>query len=131
MKRVITAAVLIPLVLLLLLKGSFLLCRGCNGIGGRTCCLGISLHRRVPRVPTHSGSDRHRGSLRRDLLQPGSHLAGARPLQLVLVLVCSFRSPLERVLPDTAFSIFPLLYIGLTLATLPLLWVQAGRSLAR
>ena len=49
---------------------------------------------------------------------------------LVLVLVCSFGSPLERVLRDSAFSIFPLLYIGLTLATLPLLWVQAdGPSL--
>ena len=36
----------------------------------------------------------------------------------------AFRSPLERVLPDSAFSLFPLLYIGLTLATVPLLWIQ-------
>jgi phosphatidate cytidylyltransferase len=42
-----------------------------------------------------------------------------------VVLACSFSSPLERVLRDSAFSIFPLLYIGLALATLPLLWVQA------
>ena len=45
-------------------------------------------------------------------------------MQLGLLLVCSFRSPLERVLPDTAFSIFALIYIGLTLATVPLLWAQ-------
>ncbi len=43
---------------------------------------------------------------------------------LVLLVVCSFRSPLERVLPDAAFSVFGLLYCGLTLATLPLIWVQ-------
>jgi phosphatidate cytidylyltransferase len=43
---------------------------------------------------------------------------------LVLLIVCSFRSPLERVLPDTAFSVFGLLYCGLTLATVPLVWVQ-------
>ena len=49
---------------------------------------------------------------------------------LVLLLVCSFASPLERVLRDSALSIFPLLYIGLTLATLPLLWVRPDRSLA-
>ncbi len=54
---------------------------GCNGIGGRTCRLGISLHRRLPRIPAHSGSDRHSGTLRRNLLQPGPHFAGARPLQ--------------------------------------------------
>ena len=45
-------------------------------------------------------------------------------MQLVLLIVCSFRSPLERVLPDTAFSVFGLIYIGLTLATMPLVWVQ-------
>ena len=43
---------------------------------------------------------------------------------LVLLVVCSFRSPLERVLPDTAFSIFGLLYCGLTMATVPMVWVQ-------
>jgi phosphatidate cytidylyltransferase len=43
---------------------------------------------------------------------------------LVLLVVCSFRSPLDRVLPDTAFSVLGLLYIGLTLATVPLVWAQ-------
>ena len=43
---------------------------------------------------------------------------------LVLFLVSGFRSPLERVLPDVAFSVFGLLYCGLTLATLPLVWIQ-------
>jgi phosphatidate cytidylyltransferase len=35
--------------------------------------------------------------------------------------VCTFRSTLDRVLPDTAFSVFGLLYCGLTLATVPLI----------
>jgi phosphatidate cytidylyltransferase len=49
---------------------------------------------------------------------------------LILLVVCSFRSPLERVLPDTAFSVFCLIYIGLTLAAIPLVWArQDGRSL--
>jgi phosphatidate cytidylyltransferase len=43
---------------------------------------------------------------------------------LTLLLVCSFRSPLERVLPDTAFSVFGLLYCGLALATVPMVWAQ-------
>jgi phosphatidate cytidylyltransferase len=43
---------------------------------------------------------------------------------LVLLVVCSFGSPLARVLRDAAFSVFGLLYCGLTLVTLPLVWVQ-------
>jgi phosphatidate cytidylyltransferase len=53
------------------------------------------------------------------LILPAIGLCG-----MVLLVVCSFRSPLERVLPDTAFSVFGLIYIGLTLATVPLVWVQ-------
>ena len=42
-------------------------------------------------------------------------------LALALLIVCTFRSPLERVLPDTAYSVFGLLYIGLSMSTLYLL----------
>src|SRR5271154_4984458 len=124
MKRVITAAVLVPLVLLLLLKGSFpmlvaatalvaelatweyLFIADCHGSRRPLVLIGIA---------SLFGATYFNPALILPALSLGS---------LALVLVCSFGSPLERVLPDAAFSIFPLLYIGLSLATLPLLWVQ-------
>jgi phosphatidate cytidylyltransferase len=130
MKRVITAAVLIPLVLLLLLKGSFaalvvatalvaelaaweyLFIADCQGFRRTLVLIAIA----VLFAATFFG--------------PALILPALGLCSLLLVLVSSFASPLERVLRDAAFSIFPLLYIGLTLATLPLLWVQAdGPSL--
>ena len=108
MKRVITAAVLVPLVLLLLSQGILFVVLVADGIGRRTCCLGIPLHRRcargrIPRTLVliaiavlFAATFRNRS-----LILPAIGLCS-----LVLLVVCSFRSPLERVLPDTAFSIF-------------------------
>lgn len=45
-------------------------------------------------------------------------------LSLILLVVCAFNSPVNRVLPDTAYSVFGLIYVGLSLATLPLLSAQ-------
>lgn len=45
-------------------------------------------------------------------------------LSLALLVVCSFRSPVSRVLPDTAYSVFGLIYVGLSLSTLYLLSTQ-------
>ncbi len=42
-------------------------------------------------------------------------------MALALLVICTFRSPLERVLPDTAYSVFGLMYIGLSMSTLYLL----------
>lgn len=42
-------------------------------------------------------------------------------LALGLLVICAFRSPLERVLPDAAYSMFGLLYIGFSMATIYLL----------
>jgi len=53
---------------------------------------------------------------RPDLLAP---VLGA--LSLALLIIGMFRSPLNRVLADTAFSVFGLLYIGLSMSTLYLL----------
>jgi phosphatidate cytidylyltransferase len=124
MKRVITAAVLVPLVLLLLLKGSFpvlvaatalvaelatweyLAIADCHGYRRILVLLSVAL------------------LFAAIFFSPALMLPAIGFCSLVLLLVCSFASPLERVLRDSAFSIFPLLYIGLTLATLPLLWVQ-------
>jgi phosphatidate cytidylyltransferase len=53
---------------------------------------------------------------RSDLLEP---ILGI--LSFALFLVCVFRSPVNRVLPDTAYSIFGLIYIGLPMGMLYLL----------
>jgi phosphatidate cytidylyltransferase len=45
-------------------------------------------------------------------------------LSLALLVLCTFRSPVNRVLPDTAYSVFGLLYIGLSMSTLYLLSSQ-------
>ncbi len=45
-------------------------------------------------------------------------------LSLALLLVCTFSSPIERVLPDASNSIFCLLYTGFTLISLPALHAQ-------
>jgi phosphatidate cytidylyltransferase len=128
MKRVITAAVLIPLVLLLLLKGSFLL-----------VVIATTLVAELATWEYISIADAHGSRLPRVLLLvtivilfaatfrgPSLLLPAIGLCSLVLLIVCGFRSPLERVLPDTAFSVFGLLYCGLTMATVPLVWLQPG-----
>lgn len=45
-------------------------------------------------------------------------------LSLALLVICSFRSSVARVLPDTAYSVFGLIYIGISLSTLYLLSTQ-------
>ena len=126
MKRVITAAVLIPLVLLLLLRGSFLLVVVATALVAELATweyifIADAHGSRTPRnvvliaIAVLFAATFHN----RFLVLPVIGLCS-----LLLLTVCSFRSPLERVLPDTAFSVFGLIYIGLTLATIPLVWVQ-------
>jgi phosphatidate cytidylyltransferase len=126
MKRVITAAVLIPLVLLLLLRGSLLL-----------VVVATALVAELTTWEYISIADAHGSRIPRNLVLIAIAVLFAATFHnrflvlpaiglcsLVLLIVCSFRSPLERVLPDTAFSVFGLIYIGLTLATIPLVWDQ-------
>jgi phosphatidate cytidylyltransferase len=124
MKRVITAAVLIPLVLLLLLKGGFLL------LVMATALVAELATWEYLAIANAHGSRRTLVLIAIAVLFAATFRSSALILpaiglcSLALLLVCSFRSPLERVLPDTAFSVFGLIYIGLTLATVPLIWVQ-------
>ena len=132
MKRVITAAVLIPLVLLLLLRGYFFLVVMATALVAELAAweylsIADAHGSRAPRtlvllaIAVLFAATFHD----RFLILPAIGVCG-----LVLLVVCSFRAPLERVLPDTAFSVFCLIYIGLTLATIPLVWAQQdGRSL--
>ncbi len=132
MKRVITAAILIPLVLLLLLRGYFFLVVVATALVAELATweyisIADAHGARTPRslvliaIAVLFAATFHN----RLLILPAIGLCS-----LVLLVVCSFRSSLERVLPDTAFSVFCLIYIGLTLATIPLVWAQQdGRSL--
>jgi len=129
MKRVLTAVILIPLVIAVIfvsprwpiaLMSLIFVVAGlalweyldlANAIGARTprvvviVCLAILLGVVFLRPL--------------DLMAP---VIGA--LALALLVICTFRSPLERVLPDTAYSVFGLLYIGLSMSTLYLLEQQ-------
>lgn len=121
MKRVLTAAVLIPLVLLLIFKASPLQMTWVVGLvaelalweylaladasGAKTPRIAVMIAVAVLFVVVFR---------RPDFLGP---LLGA--LALGLFILCVFRSPLKRVLPDAAYSIFGLLYVGVPLTTLP------------
>jgi phosphatidate cytidylyltransferase len=126
MKRVITAAVLIPLVVLLILKGSF------PWVAGATALVAELAAWEFLSIADSSGSRTPRILVLFAIAllfaaafhSPYLILPTLGVCSLLLLVVCSFRSPLDRVLPDTAFSIFGLLYIGLTLAAVPLVWVQ-------
>jgi phosphatidate cytidylyltransferase len=126
MKRILTAVVLIPLAIVLVFWAPFwlftLACAAvaelalweylalADGMGAKTprvaaCVAVAALFFFAFRFP--------------DLLTP---LLGG--IALILLALCTFRSPLNRILPDTAFSVFGVLYIGLSLITLPLLSAQ-------
>lgn len=128
MKRVLTAAVLIPLVLLLLFKGPFWLVTLAAAVVAMLAAweflaLADATGARTPRVLVLLGIAALFGCnfWRPDLLTPVISL-----LSLLIFVVVSFRSPLERVLLDTSASIFALLYLGLSLTTIPLLSAQEG-----
>jgi phosphatidate cytidylyltransferase len=128
MKRIVTAAVLIPLVLLLVLKGHFWLLTLAAAVVALAAAwefidLADAGGAKMPRVLVLISIAALFACVFRsaDLLGPGLCALG-----LILFLVCVFRSPLERVLRDAASSLFCLVYIGFTLSTLPLIGGQEG-----
>ena len=123
MKRVLTAAVLIPLVLLLIFKGPFWLITLATAAvaalaGWEFMALADASGAKTPRIAVLFGIAALFvfGFWRPAYLAP---LLGC--LTFALFIVCAFRSPLPRVLPDAAYSVFGLIYVGLSLTTIPLL----------
>jgi phosphatidate cytidylyltransferase len=126
MKRVLTAAVLIPLVLLLIFKAPFWLITPVVGVVAE-----LALWEYLVLADAHGAKTPKIAALvgviliflcvfyRPELL--GQMLGG---ITLALLILCAFFSPIERALPDAAYSIFGVLYVGVTLATLPLLSAQ-------
>jgi len=126
MKRIATAAVLIPLVLLLIFEGPTWLITVVSALVAELALweyltLADATGSKTPRIATMVAVGVVFACIfrRPDFLGP---VLGA--LGLALFIICAFRSPLNRVLPDTAYSVFGVLYIGLPLAILPLLSEQ-------
>src|SRR6266702_8219501 len=121
MKRILTAAILIPLVLLLVFKGATWLLTLAAGVVAELAAwefLSISetLGARTPRILVlisiavlfFVGFE-----------QPDQVAPVLSALSLGIFVVCALRCPLDRVLPDVASSVFCLIYIGFSLTTLP------------
>lgn len=123
MKRVATAAVLIPLVLVLIFAGPTWLITIVAALVAELALweyltLADATGAKTPRIAAMAAVAILFACVfrRPDFLGP---VLGA--LALALLILCAFRSPLNRVLPDTAFSVLGVLYVGLPLTTLPLL----------
>lgn len=132
MARILTALILIPIVLLLLIKGPFWLITLAAAAVAMLACwefltLADASGAQTPRVLVLiSIAILFLFTFRRsDILAPV-----LSALALIIFSVVSFRSPLNRVLLDTSASVFSLLYIGLSLTTIPLISQQEdGASL--
>jgi phosphatidate cytidylyltransferase len=128
MKRILTAAVLVPLVVLLIFKGSFLWIVISSAVVAELAAweylaLADSSGAKTPRAFVLIGL----GLIFASMLRDTDHLMSVTVLcSLALFVLCAFRSPLERVLLDTATSVFALIYIGLSLTTIPLIWAQGN-----
>ena len=126
MKRVVTAAVLIPIVLLLVFWAPLWLLVLAAALVAELAVweylsLADAMGAKTPRAAVSAAVALLFVCIfrRPDFLGP---LLGA--LSLALFALCAFRSPMNRVLPDTAYSVFGMLYIGVPLTTLPLLSEQ-------
>jgi phosphatidate cytidylyltransferase len=132
MKRIITAAVLIPLVFLLIFKGSFLLVVLVTAAVAELAAweylsLADATGAKTPRLLVLAAI----AVLFAATFRNADLVVSALGIScIVIFVVCAFRSPLDRVLPDVACSVFGLIYIGLLLTSIPLLWAQEhGASL--
>ncbi|HEY3990036.1 MAG TPA: CDP-archaeol synthase [Acidobacteriaceae bacterium] len=126
MARILTAAVLIPLVILLLFSGLFWLVSLAAAVVAVLACweylaLADGSGARTPRIIVLVAVA---ALFAINFLRPEMLMAGFSALAFLLFVIITFRSPLERVLVDTSASVFGLLYIGLALVTIPLIWAQ-------
>jgi phosphatidate cytidylyltransferase len=128
MKRILTAAILIPIVLLLVFKAPTWLLTIAAGLVAETAAweflsISESAGARPPRSLI-SGSIAIMFFV--SFQQPdmmGPLLSG---LSLLILVVCAFRSPMGHVLPDSASAVLCLLYVGFSLTTIPWLGAQAN-----
>jgi phosphatidate cytidylyltransferase len=126
MARILTAAVLIPLVILLLFRAPFWLVTVAAAAVAILACweyLGLAdaSGARTPRWVVLAAVA---ALFAINFIRPEMLMAGFSALAFLLFVLIAFRAPLDRVLLDTSASVFGLLYIGLALVTIPLIWAQ-------
>lgn len=126
MRRVLTAVVLIPVVLALVLKGPFWLVTLAAAAVAELATweylrLAAESGVKPPRIAVLVCVALLFGAAyrNRDFLGPV-----ITALSLILFVVCAFRCPLERVLADAGASVFAIAYLGFPLITIPLLSTQ-------
>jgi phosphatidate cytidylyltransferase len=128
MKRIVTAAVLIPLVMLLIFKGPYGLMPIVVGIVAELAAwefLGLAnaSGARTPRILVLLAMA---VLLFISFRLPYQVAPVLSALSLTIFAYCAFRGPLQSVLTDVASSIFCLVYVGLSMATLP--WLAAQEN---
>jgi phosphatidate cytidylyltransferase len=129
MKRVLTALVLVPLVLWLVFEGQkqFWLITLVVGAVAELAlweyfALADAVGAKTPRIASIIAVAALFSFIFFFPLIDLVPLTGA--IVLALLTLCAFRSPLKQVLPDTAYSVLGVFYIGLSLTPLPLLSQQ-------
>jgi phosphatidate cytidylyltransferase len=128
MKRILTAAVLIPIVFLIVFLGpSWLVTLAVAAVAALAGWEYLGL-------AEHSGAKPSRIAVTVAIVTLVTARLAVETLEwlhrpevvfgvlaLGLLLYCTFRSPIERVMADASASVFCLLYVGLTLTALPAL----------
>jgi len=128
MKRILTALILIPLVLLLVFLGPRWLVFVCTaGLAALAAWeyLGLA-HRAGPNPPRVAVIVAIALLFAGNFQYPDltAYIIGF--LTIALLVYCTFRSPIEMVMADSALSVFCFFYIGLTLLALPALREEAN-----
>jgi phosphatidate cytidylyltransferase len=128
MKRVLTAALIIPLVLVLLFIGpSWLIALASAGVAALAGWEFLGLAERCGAKPP-------RIAVMNAILLlfaggfewPDELTATLGFLSLALLVYCTFSSPVERVMADASGSVFCLLYVGFTMSAIPALREQSN-----
>lgn len=130
MKRILTAAILIPTTLALVFFAPFwLFTLFCAVVAGLALWeyldLADAIGARCPRIASYIALAAIYLCLWR---YPDLLIATILVVALAILGFCTFHSPLDRLLPDVASSYFGIVYIGLSFATLPLLFQQSNGS---
>jgi phosphatidate cytidylyltransferase len=128
MKRILTALILIPLVLLLVFLGPRWLVFVCTaGLASLAAWEYLGLAERGGPNPPRIAVIVAIGLLFAGNFQyPDLTVYFIGLLTIALLVYCTFRSSIEMVMADSALSVFCFFYIGLTLLALPNLWDEAN-----
>lgn len=128
MKRVLTAVVLIPLVLILVFLGP----RWQWLFAAATALVSALAAWEFLGLAEHKGATPSRIAILTTIVAlfaatfqwPDQAATILGVLSLLLLVVCAFSSPIDRVLPDATTALFCLLYTGFTFISLPALRAQ-------